>query len=494
MRNKRTQSMYEINTRLFLREYDTPKKKAKILDVPFQFWENLSRLGIDNVWLMGLWKIPKSTINKYCLDIFLIDEYKQSLKDFCLDDVVGSPYSIEDYVINPEIGTFADIKILKKTLNSLGINLFADFISNHFSSESSLLKSNPEIFLHVSKNLVADDPFSYFNPTNDNKNYFAHGRDPFFSAWKDTALVNYFSEKARNFMINKLLFLSEIFDGIRVDMAMLSLNNVFQNTWGGILNDGGFSAPEKEFWEIAVQTVKKSNPNFVFIGEVYWDLEWELQRLGFDFTYDKTLTDRLKGNFVIGIKEHLQATEDFQLKSVRFLENHDEPRAVHYLGVEKSKAAAIIISTTLGMSFYFHGQFEGEKVKLPVQLGRKPHCSINENLQSFYMNLLKIATNDVFKYGEWLLLNPIASWSTDVTYRNILAYLRFNNGQFRLVITNYSNETSSARIKFEPPEGMREFVLTDLLDNNQYTRNSTEIRSEGLYVKLSPYQSHIFAF
>jgi hypothetical protein len=33
--------------------------------------------------------------------------------------------------------------------------------------------------------------------------------------------------------------------------------------------------------------VRQRVPDFCFMAEVYWDLEWTLQQQGFDYTYDK---------------------------------------------------------------------------------------------------------------------------------------------------------------------------------------------------------------
>ncbi len=490
----KNRSLYEINTRVWLRNFDSEGKQATLADVPLSYWEQFVNWGIENIWLMGIWETPRSTIRNYCLEPFLLDEYKAALKDFTALDVIGSPYSIEDYRINPAIGTKDDLLTLKSHLNSLGINLILDFVSNHFSADSSLVKKHPEIFLTANHDIFIEDPYTFFNVGEDHEKYFAHGRDPFYPAWRDTVQINYFSDEARRFMINRLNQVSELCDGVRADMAMLSLNNVFKNTWGRVLTEGNFSPPDTEFWKDAIDSVKSKKENFIFIAEAYWDLEWQLQKLGFDYTYDKRLMDRLKGTFVPSIIEHLEAEEDYQIKSVRFIENHDEPRAAHYLGIDKSKAAAVLISTLMGMRFYFDGQFIGEKVRLPVQLGRKPIEKPNESLSLFYEKLLHITKSEIFKYGDWTLLRPKSSWETDDSFKNIISYIWMYNNHYRLVVINYSEKVASARINFETPVGMIEIILTDLLNNKKYARNSSEIRNEGLYVQLGPFKSHIFAF
>jgi hypothetical protein len=49
------------------------------------------------------------------------------------------------------------------------------------------------------------------------------------------------------------------------------------------------------FWPNAIAMVKADYAGLLFMAEVYWDLEFELQRQGFDYTYDKRPYDRLRG-------------------------------------------------------------------------------------------------------------------------------------------------------------------------------------------------------
>ncbi|MCF8241648.1 MAG: glycosidase [Melioribacteraceae bacterium] len=485
-------SIYEINTRVWLRRFDNDKK-ATLKDVPAEYWQNLKEKGIDIIWLMGIWKTCKSTISKYCFEEGLIQEYNSALKNWSNEDVIGSPYAIDVYEINPDIGTEEELTELKRTLNLSDIKLVLDFIPNHFSADSSLLNINPNIFLRTDELYFNNDPYTYYKPFNDDR-IFAHGRDPFFPAWQDTLQVNYFSNEAREYMIKTLVNLTKYCDGVRCDMAMLSLNNIFKNTWGGVLSKMGFEKPKDEFWKIAINIVKGVHSEFLFLAEAYWDLEWELQQLGFNYTYDKKLTDRLKGWDVPSIHDHLHAEYDYQIKSVRFIENHDEYRAAQILGVEKSKAAAVLISTVQGMHFYHDGQFEGKKIKLPVQLGREPIESINPNIAAFYEKLLSITKEEIFKEGTWTILETESPWESNATHNNILVWIWKHKAEKRLVIINYSEKVASCRIRIDVRGYPEEFEITDLLNDQLYVRSAEEVNSEGLYVKLNPFQSHIFTY
>lgn len=464
-----------------------------ISQVPKHVFRELADKGINIIWLMGVWKTSPSTIEKYCFEPELISAYNRCLKDWSKSDVIGSPYSIDRYEINPSIGSWNELIELKKYLNSIGVKLFVDFVSNHFSADSKYIQTNPEIFLKADEEFYQGDSFTFFKPDADPTNIYAHGRDPFFSAWTDTIQVNFFSLEARKFMTDILLKLMDVCDGVRCDMAMLPLNNVFQNTWLGVLNKHGFTRPDSEFWKSAISVVKRKNPEFIFLGEAYWDLEWNLQQLGFDYTYDKRLTDRLAANDLGGVRAHLQAEKSFQLKSARFLENHDEQRAVTKFGKHRSLAAAAVISTIQGMKFFFDGQFEGKKTKLSIQLGREPEEKICTGIREFYEKLLMITKAEIFQKGEWSMMQPLTIGYGNVSYENLFAWQWVLENERRIVVINYSYSTSQCRLKLDIKYDKKKITLIDLLTDELYERWVDEINNVGLYVELKGHQSHIFS-
>lgn len=479
------QKLFEINTRVWIKKFPGV---CSLSEVPIDYFINLKERGFDYIWLMGIWKTSSELIEKCCYTPDLIMSYDKSLKDWKKEDVIGSPYAIDEYKLDERFGKEEDLLAFKKQLNKIGLKLILDFVPNHFSAATKYLIEYPEIFLQGDENILRNNSFTFFKHEQLDKVY-AHGRDPFFPAWTDTVQVNYFNEEARTFMTNILLGIMKLCDGVRCDMAMLPLNNVFHNTWLGLLNKD--NKPEKEFWEVAIKEVKKINPHFVFIAETYWDLEWEMQQLNFDFTYDKRLTDRLEEGHIEGIKSHLTAEINFQMRSVRFIENHDEQRAVSKFGKFRSLAAATVISTIPGLKLYYDGQFEGRKIKLPVQLGKEPIEKISGTVSRYYERILDITKHEIFRDGNWSMLNAIQA--VDDTSENMLCWIWSLKDDIRLIVINYSNANSRCRIMFNfNAIGKRTIILKDLLTNELYERNVKEIVDLGLYVELKPYTSHIF--
>ncbi|MEP0862001.1 MAG: glycosidase [Ignavibacterium sp.] len=479
----------EINTRVWLKK----KKLTSVAEISESQIDEWKDLGFDYIWLMGIWKTNKDIIAQYCFEPELVSSYTNALKDWRTEDIIGSPYSIDCYEINPDLGSESDLLQLRERLQKKGIKLILDFVSNHLSVGSRLVKEKKEIFLPADEYLFRNDPYTFFKSPYNSKEYFAHGRDPLFPPWKDTIQINFYSNEARNFLIETLNKISDLCDGVRCDMAMLSLNNIFYNTWVGALKKYGYEKPEKEFWSEAINTIKSEKPEFVFIAEAYWDLEWQLQQLGFDFTYDKRLLDRLAGNDIKSVKDHLHAERDFQQKSVRFIENHDEDRAASKFGKDRSLAAATIISTIQGMILYHDGQFEGKKIKLPVQLGREPFEKEDDRIKNYYYKLLRITKHSTFRKGEWGMLDAIPAANSDYSFENILIWQwKYENNLF-LVAVNYANSTSRCRVRFETPKDKMIINLNDILNSVSYERSVEEINERGLYIELKPFSSHIFS-
>jgi glycosidase len=179
------------------------------------------------------------------------------------------------------------------------------------------------------------EPQNYFKTTEGH--IIAHGRDPYFAGWSDTAQINYAQPAGREAMAEKLRAIAAQCDGVRCDMAMLILPDIMQRVWGERL---GKNPVLLSFWKEIIDEFSRAYPNFLFIAETYWDLEWKLQQEGFHFTYDKTLYDRLCKNDFAGVKSHLQADINFQNRSARFIENHDEPRAAEEFGPARSRSHA----------------------------------------------------------------------------------------------------------------------------------------------------------
>jgi len=482
-------SLYEINTRVWLRQFDTPNKRATLYDIPDSYWCDLQSKGMHIVWLMGIWKINADELHENDLSVELRKGYDAALPGWLDEDVIGSPYAVDEYVVSDDLGGRDGLAHVRKQLARFDLRLMLDFVPNHFSRATCLLGQFPGVFVQADDETKQPDSFNpelFFE--GGSKKLFAYGRDPFFAPWWDTVQVNYGSSKARDYMTSVLQDIATQCDGVRCDMAMLDMNEIFFQTWSSqIILD----MPATEFWVEAITTVKTHRPDFIFMAEAYWDKEWALQQQGFDYTYDKRLTDRLESGDLDGIRGHLHADIEYQYKSVRFLENHDEPRAVSAFGREASMAAAVIASTLPGMHFYHDGQWQGKTTRLPVQLGREPVEGIDDDIEKFYGELLASIHLPVFQ-GQWSLLAPRPAWPDNQTHASLLSWTWQDATTRAIVIVNMSGEKSQCRLNFSCQVNESEVLLNDVLNGTQYRRSSSEISGEGLYIELGAWCSHIF--
>ena len=317
---------------------------------------------------------------------------------------------------------------------------------------------------------------------------FACGRDPYFPAWQDVLQLNAFQPGLRQAAIETVSSIARQCDGIRCDMAMLLLNSIFERTWG---NRAG-KQPATEYWRDLIAAIKRTYPEFLFIAEAYWDLEWELQQQGFDFCYDKRLYDRLEHDNAESVRLHLCADSAYQAKLLRFIENHDEPRAAATFSPEKERAAAVTMATLPGASLFHEGQFEGRKVRLPVFLGRRPPEPADPALQDFYKRLLHAIDAPVFRGGQWALCNR-TGWPDNPSYQNLVAWSWVEANDRYLIVVNLSDSAAQARVQV-PWDELRgkTWRLVDALSDATYDRNGDEMRDPGLYVDLKPWDCQLF--
>jgi hypothetical protein len=313
----------------------------------------------------------------------------------------------------------------------------------------------------------------------------AHGRDPYFDGWPDTLQLDYANPATQAAMIEALSKVARQCDGVRCDMAMLVLPDVFERTWG---------RRAAEFWPPATEMVRKSAPEFRFMAEVYWDLEWTMLQQGFDHAYDKRLYDRLRQGQARSVREHLSAGLDYQSKLARFMENHDEPRAAASFGAGTHQAAAIITYLTPGLRFFHQGQLEGRRKRISPHLLRAPAEPVDEALQQFYRSLLPVLRKTVVREGQWRLLDCAPAWDGNWTCEGFIAWSWTVEGSPPLLVAvNYAPHQSQCYVRWRFAElGGATVRLADLMSPAVYDRAGGDLDSRGLYLDLPAWGYNVF--
>jgi hypothetical protein len=477
--------IYEINTWVWLDDLSRKyRKPVGLSTVPEQEWEAIAAGGFDAVWFMGVWERSPAGIDISMRNAGLLEDFKRALPDFAAADNVGSPYCIRGYVVDKHLGGPRGLAAARTALARRGIRLILDFVPNHVAPDHPWVSAHPEYFVQGNDEDLRRDPASFIAVGG---KVLALGRDPFFPAWPDVLQLNAFQPGLRKAVIETIAEIAGQCDGIRCDMAMLMLNAIFERTWG----DRAGARPATEYWATVIAAIKAKQREFRFIAEAYWDLEWELQQQGFDFCYDKKLYDRMEKDTAESVRLHLLGDRSYQDKMVRFIENHDEPRAAASFPDGKGRAAAVAILTLPGAKLLYEGQFEGRKVRLPVFLGRHPAEPPDQDLASFYGRLLKATNREVFRNGEWRLCER-SGWPDNQSCLNLLAWCWAREDQRYLIVINFGPQAAQALVHV-PWDELRgkQWRLTDALGGDSYERSGDEMRDAGMYVELGPWQCHL---
>ncbi|MBQ7455228.1 MAG: alpha-amylase [Clostridia bacterium] len=272
----RNQVMYSVFVRQYSKEGTFDKVRE---DLP-----RIKALGVDVIWLMPIHPIGKV-------------KRKGTL---------GSPYAISDYrAVNPEFGTMADFIALTDAVHALGMKVIIDVVYNHTSPDSVLAREHPEWFYHR-----ADGSFG--NRIGD---------------WSDIIDLDYGQKGLWDYQIETLKLWARYVDGFRCDVAPLI---------------------PLEFWLAAREAVAQVRPGCLWLSE---SVEPEFTRSNrargmvslsdaeifraFDLSYEYdvypdwvgVLTGRVPlAEYLKKINEQEAIYPENYVK-LRFLENHDRPRA-----------------------------------------------------------------------------------------------------------------------------------------------------------------------
>ena len=480
-------SLYQINTRVWLTELSRKLgRKATLDDVSDDELDRLASAGFDWVWLLSVWQTGAAGQAVSRESAEWRKEFLDTLPDLCDDDIPGSGFAIAGYTVDRRLGGDEALARLRDRLRQRGLRLMLDVVPNHTALDHPWVEEHPEYYVAGTELDLARAPQNFIWAGRKRGDLLlAHGRDPYFPGWPDTLQLNYANPATQQAMIGELTRIAGQCEGVRCDMAMLVLPEVFERTWGTRC---------QPFWTQATQAVRRQHAEFCFMAEVYWDLEWTLQQQGFDYAYDKRLYDRLREGHARPVREHLLAGLDYQDKLARFLENHDEPRSSAVFSPDIHRAAAVITFLAPGLRFFHDGQFQGRKKRISPHLCRKPDEPINTALEEFYDRLLAVIRRPVVREGSWRLLECLPAWEGNWTNDCFIAYAWESASGERLVVAvNYAPNTSQCyvRVPFaDLADG--QWRLEDLLSDERYDRSGAELASRGLYLDVPPWRPHVF--
>jgi hypothetical protein len=479
--------LYEINTWTWLEQLSSRlKKNITLAEIPDSEWDALAAQGFDIIWLMGVWQRSPISRRINVGNPGNIPQFNLALPGWKPEDVISSPYAVAGYVPDPRIGSWQGLDAAREKLRSRGIALFLDFVGNHSALDHPWMREHPEFYVQASPDLFQQNPSLYYTQSMpQGPQYIALAKDPYFPPWQDVAQLNHFNPGLRAAQIADLRTIAAHCDGIRCDMAMLQLNDIFNTNWRHLLGDT--HTPEKEFWTEAHAAV----PNLTLLAEAYWGTEQRLLDLGFSYSYDKTLYDALRDHNITQIRERLSSNPERQSDFARFMENHDEPRRPEIFPNDRLAADGTLLGSLPGMRFYHQGELEGRKIRQPITLRTAAPEPPDSTSANFFKKILQITRQDVFHEGKWKLLDvaPEGDAPTDA----LLVYEWRSPKAWKIIAVNLAAYTSQGRVHLaDRVSPAQNYIFNDELNNVRYDRNGQELHDLGLFVRRDAFQAHLF--
>ena len=383
----------------------------------------LKDLGINVIWLMP---------------IHLIGHLKRK-------GPLGSPYSIRDYFrINSEYGTKEDFTNLVSECHANNIKILLDFVANHASNDHIEVKNHPDWFKR-------DEAGNFTRQ---------------IAGWSDVIDLNYENPELRLYMKEVAQFWVKNFDidGYRCDVAGL--------------------VPQ-DFWIELNQDLKKIKNDFMLIAE-WEDPEMHIQ--SFNVTYDWVLYYKLeelhngltKAQEIVDLV--LERKERFPQNSLRlrFLENHDQARAIYKFGTRSYRPYAAFIFTIEGIPMIYNGQEVGDPKHLTLFDKNPINWKIRgaNEFKRLYKILIQLRMeNEVLSNGSMFKIennNP----------QHIASYGRTLNGKHAIIILNFGETESMVNLKSDLRiDGWKMFNISQL--------ELTDFKCDRLKFTVKPYDGYI---
>jgi hypothetical protein len=465
-----------------------PVTLGEIPEGEFVRWQEL---GITHVWLMGAWSTGPRSRAVALDDSNLRAAAAALLPDAKDSDVTGSPFAVADYRVPRAWGGQNGLKAFRQQLHAHGLQLLLDFVGNHLGLDHPWVIARPELFVPG----VPESPAAFALDLPEGQRWLAHGKDPNFPAWMDTAQLDYRRLETHTAMRELFQQIVPLCDGVRCDMAMLLLNDVFARTWESA--PSADSRTDREFWADLIAATRQATPEFLFFAEAYWDLEARLQALGFDYAYDKRLCDHLIARNPADVPRHLLGlTPQFLAASAHFLENHDEARITTLLSGPEHRAAALLTLGLPGLRLLHEGQLTGARLPVPVQLNRRPAEPMDLEIAELYTTLLKTLKSTAVGQGSGTLRTPRSAWPGNESWQNLAVVQWQSEAEaFDLVVVNFAPERSQGYVPLAI-EGLSQhnWRMKDRLGAEEYLRYGDDLQNQGLYLDVVGHGAQLFVF
>ena len=284
----------------------------------------------------------------------------------------------------------------RKRLQRLGPQDAAGLCAQPHCPDHPWVTSHPEFYIPGSEGDLAQQPQNYIRmDTADGPDPGLRPRSLFFRLARHAA-AQLRQSRLQEAMIGELLH--------RRPMRRRPLRHGHARPAGRLRAHLGRSlaAPGHPSSHVAKRSAERSHPDFRFMAEVYWDLEWTLQQQGFDYAYDKRLYDRLRERHARPVREHFHAGLDYQDKLDPL---PGEPRRAAGRGhVSPDPSSRSRDHVSLARPAILpSGPVRGMSDRISPHLGRGPWKPTDCSCQNFTSGCWRLGRP--VRDGQWQLLN-----------------------------------------------------------------------------------------
>ena len=450
-------------------------------DIPDEELDLLARNGFTGLWLIGVWQRSRASER--------IKHFNGSA------DAMASAYSLDDYVISPELGGDEAYGNLRERAASRGIRLASDMVPNHMGIDSRWVINQPDWFIQSHESPywnysfngpdLCDDErvgvfledgywqkadaavvFKRLDRWTGDVRYIYHGNDGTHMPWNDTAQLDFLNPEVREAVIQSIVHVAHLFPIIRFDAAMVLAKKHFQRLWfpqpgtgGAIPSRASFAmtkeefddAMPQEFWREVVDRIHREAPETLLLAEAFWLMEgYFVRTLGMHRVYNSAFMNMLKreenANYRSVIKNVLEYNPQILKRFVNFMNNPDEETAIAQFGKDdKYFGVCILMSTMPGVPMFGHGQVEGftEKYGMEYRHPRRdeqPDAALVARHEREVFPLLR--KRYLFSDVDNFLMYDCFTESGEVN-EDVFAYSNRSGGERALVI--YNNRFAHAK-------------------------------------------------
>ncbi len=500
--------------------------------IPMEEFEKFASLGINGIWLIGIWE--RSVASRMIKNLYGYDH------------AAASAYSILEYKITKNIGGRESYLRFREKADKFGIKIGCDMVPNHTGLDSPWLLEHPDWYIQAdvnpsenftfnSPNLLshedieirieegyytqtgASEVFLYRNKKTAEEKFIYHGNDGTSMPWNDTAQLNYLNPQVRDEVRKTIADVAVDFDVIRLDAAMTLTRRHFKRLWYPG-EDGERCIPTREiyrmsstefdqlmpneFWKQVVDDVKTHQTDTLLIAEAFWLMEgYFIKHLGMDRVYNSAFMNMIRDEENKKFKNCLRDMASISPNALGHLVNYqttpDEESAINQFGNgDKYFSVGTVLCTLPGLPMFGHGQLLGYRERYGMDY-LMPHMQESPDMLLFNKHKKIIAPllqkRQLFSSCENFKIIELHDADGQVV-DDIIAFTNEYNGERGLVIFNNSPIALKGRADSQmlmPNKKLSQLMNLDK-DLVGHVSFSFMKDSEEIKFKLSPYASEVF--